>query len=292
MRQHFDDTASPELEVARSLGETSWRGPYAFIRVSNPGPRASPEQKRRIMEMIERESVPMMEGVDIRESYWRRRPDYLDRLSEWTIAEHRGRLVAWCGVCRWRAPMGRVLYVDTLAVMPGHRRAGLGALLVFEAWCRWWGGRGSMPAISLRTQSPVVYAMLHRFVPAITFPQLARLCVTPPPRAVDAATYTVAQTSPGKEFDPTTGVVRKALDAAGSLYGRELPFSGNACIDDFFARGMDVGAGDSLIAVVLWNWRTLVRAALAYGFVLSQLGRRLSPSELKLPSPDQKAAGA
>src|SRR5438105_3534572 len=291
MTHQIEPGATPELEMVRGLGKTSRRGRYTLIRVTDPGSRASPLQKKQIMEMIERESLAMMAGVDIRASYWRRRPDYVDRLSEWSIAEQGGHIVAWCGVCAWQAPMGRVLYVDTLGVMPGHRRSGLGALLVFEAWCRSWGGKGSFPAISLRTQSPVVYAMLHRFVPDITYPQLTSPDVKPPPRAVDAATYTVDQTSPGKAFDPVTGIVRKALDYAGSLYGHDLPQTGNPCIDEFFERRMDVRDGDSMIAVVLWNRRSVMRAAFAYALVWSQLARRLSRCQVEVRRPDDKVGG-
>ena len=118
----------------------------------------------------------MLEGIDIRASYWGRRADYFDQIDEWIVVEHENRLVAWCGLCKWQTSHGRILYYDTLGVMPGHRRTGLGALLAMEAWFRYWGFPrtmpvpSKMPAFALRTQSPVVYALFRRLIPRYATP--------------------------------------------------------------------------------------------------------------------------
>jgi hypothetical protein len=269
-------SGTPELDVIRdAANSTRRRGPYIVHRMTEPARLVDPAGAERIMQMIARESVPMLGGHDIRESYWGSRPDYLSKLSEWTVAEHDGRLAAWCGVCRWDSPLGPILYADTLGVMPGHRRSKIGTLLVFEAWLRHWGFRGPMPIITIRTQSAVVYAMLLRYTPHLCYPRLPDLNVEIPPRIVVALDHTFRMTSPEKEFDPRTCVVKAAVN--GSLYGDNPPRSGDPRVDDFFSNEMDLIAGDSIIAAVDFNAGMLVRALVAWTYVRGQLTfRRIS----------------
>jgi hypothetical protein len=262
---------TPELELVRAAGRTVRRGPYRLVRLVQPGRRLEPATKRQILEtMIPRGSLRMLEGYDIHD-YWSGRGDYLDGLDEWTLLDYDGDLVGWCGVCVHDGPAGRVMYIDTLGVMPGHRRRHVAGMLVFEAWWRTWRGHGPLPAMTLRTQSPVVFAMLLRFLPDWTYPRLPGLVPDLPPRAVAALRQTVELTSPGKPFDPRTGIVRGALDYAGSLYGRRLPRSGHEALDRFFDREMDAADGDSIVACVLWDARALARALAAYAIVRRRL---------------------
>lgn len=239
---------TPELELIRPVARRKRRGPYAILHVSEPGRVFSPEVKRRLMKAIERESVPMLEGIDIRASYWGRRADYFDALDEWIVVEHDDRLVAWCGLCKWQSHTGPILYFDTLGVMPGHRRTGIGALLTMDSWFRFWRFPRRMPCLALRSQSPVVYALFRRLIPRICYPQVAHPERKPPRRVVEVLSVAVERTTPGKNFDPQTGVVFEAV-SAGALYGDSLPSSGDPTVDAFFAKHLNVSAGDSLMGV-------------------------------------------
>ena len=72
-----------------------------------------------------------------------------------------------------------------------------------------------------------------------------------------------------------TGVVRGALEHAGSLYGEHLPRSGVEGVDNFFDHAMDVAAGDSVVVVVLWDRRMLAQGPA----VDAAIRRRLSTRE-------------
>ncbi len=239
---------TPELSLVRGVARVTHRGPYAVLHVSDPGRVFPPEVKRKLMTAIERESVPLLEGIDIRASYWQPRTDYFDQIDEWIVVEHDKRLVAWCGLCKWQSDTGPILYFDTLGVMPGHRRTGIGALLTMESWFRFWRFPRRMPCLALRSQSPVVYALFRRLIPRICYPQVARQDRKPPKRVVEVLATAVQRTSPDKKFDPQTGVVFGAV-GAGALYGDSLPSSGDPTVDAFFATHLRVSAGDSLMGV-------------------------------------------
>lgn len=241
---------TPELALIRDAARVTRRGPYTLLHVSKPGLAFTPEVKRELMGAIERESVPMLEGIDIRASYWRPRADYFDQIDEWIVVEHENRLVAWCGLCKWQAAWRPILYYDTLGVMPGHRRTGIGALLTMEAWFGYWRFPRKMPCLALRTQSPVVYSLFRRLIPRICYPRLKQPRRDPSARAVEVLKIAVERTSPDKRFDPKTGVVFEAV-GAGALYGERQPSSGDPDVDEFFAANLDVAAGDSLMGVAV-----------------------------------------
>lgn len=280
---------TPELDLVRPVAQHARRGPYAILRVSEPGRAFSPEVKRRLMKAIERESVPLLEGIDIRVSYWQRRADYFDRIDEWIIVEHDGRLVAWCGLCKWQSDTGPILYFDTLGVMPGHRRTGIGALLTMESWFRFWRFPRRMPCLALRSQSPVVYALFRRLIPRICYPQVAHPDRKLPRRAVEVLTTAVQRTSPDKRFDPQTCVVFGAV-SAGALYGDSLPSSGDQMVDAFFAEHLDVSAGDSLMGVGVPHIKAYVPgmswAIAVYFFFRLRVARSRPQTKVAPPSSD------
>lgn len=287
-----DNSASgdttPELALVRPVARVVRRGPYTLLCVRDPGAKFDASAKRDLMGMIARESVPMLEGVDIRASYWGARPNYHDTLDEWIVAEHNGRLVGWCGARYWRTDDGPLLYFDTLGVMPGHRRGGVGAIMTFEAWFHYWRGRGRFPSLALRTQSPVIYVALRRLVPTRCYPQLGAVRLDFSPRATRMLERAVAETSPGKDFDARTGVVFGAVPA-GSLYGERVPRSGDHAVDAFFTSQVDVAAGDALMAVfVARPWPRFAWAVATYLYLRLRVARSRPSSRTSSASGDER----
>jgi GNAT superfamily N-acetyltransferase len=250
-------TSTPELHLVREVARIIRRGPYTVLQVEAPGEKFGPDVRPTLMKMIERESVPLLEGVDIRASYWRPRADYFDQIDEWAVVEHEGRLIGWCGVCRWKTDCGPILYYDTLGVMPGHRRVGIGALLAMDAWFRYWRFPRKLPRWTLRTQSPVVYALFRRLIQMAAFPKLKEPLRDLPPYAVEVLSAVVERTSPGKDFDRRTGVVYGAV-GAGDLYDDDLPSLGDDFVDEFFKTRLNLAAGDALIGVGVPHLRAYV----------------------------------
>jgi hypothetical protein len=98
-------------------------------------------------------------------------------------------------------------------------------------------------------QSPLILRMILRCATPWAYPRPGLRRRRRPDRAAHAvASYTAARTSPGCAFDEATFVVRRAFGRR--LYGGRVPRTGDATIDGWFDRNLDVDAGDGLIPVM------------------------------------------
>ena len=246
---------TPELAHLRGVGTVRRRGSFLLRQVKRP--ELLPAVARReLMEMIARESGVMFDGADTA-LYWDRRPDYFSEISDWWVAERDGRLVGWCAFDRWDSAAIPVLYIDTLGIMPGDRRSGIGTLIVVEAWMRLCLSRRRSAMMSMRIQTPVVLRMVLRCAAPWTHPRPGyRRRRRTDAAALAVAARTAARTSPGCRFEPETFVVRGAFGRR--LYGRAVPRTGDARVDSWFDRNLDDDAGDALIAVMALTPGTLV----------------------------------
>jgi GNAT superfamily N-acetyltransferase len=260
---------SPEVTHAEAAGQLLRRGPYRVLRLRQPGRLLLPEAQAELLEMIIRESSVSF-GGDMR-SYWEQRPRYFHELSEWWLAHLDGEVVGWHGFAVWDHPDGAVAYYDSLNVMPAHRRTSIGSILTVEPYLRLVSLRAALPAIALRTESPVVYRMLRRFV-SHAYPIGARRHDRNYARAQRAASYAADRLHRGEGFDPNTFVVREALRGAGDLYGKAPPDCGDDVLDQYFERHVQVvERGDAMLAIGLLNWPGVMRAAAALGAILVRL---------------------
>jgi GNAT superfamily N-acetyltransferase len=251
-------------------------GPYTLWRLVRPAELLSADEQAVLLGMIARESTKVF-SHDI-SPYWRSRPGYFRDLREWWIAEAGGAPVAWCGVQLWTDIDRPILYIDTLSVMPGHRRTGLGAILVYGSWMRAALRLGTVPTMAFRTESPIVFRMLRRFMgahntyPAFTETGDIRSCASDALVGVAraAARETAWRTGPGKPFDDRKFVLHGALEIAGSLYGSTVPTSGDPMIDELFST-TSPDAGDVVICITLGKLRTFLRNAPVYAMLVSRL---------------------
>jgi GNAT superfamily N-acetyltransferase len=124
----------PELEALSGVGSVRRRGAYEIRRIENPARTLNAERVAALHHMCARASS-LSFGVD-HSTYWASRPDYFSEISEWWIAERTRDLAGWHAIAVWNGDCGTVLYHDRLVLLPAHRRTGLGALLIHEAWLR------------------------------------------------------------------------------------------------------------------------------------------------------------
>jgi len=267
---------TPELVHLREVGTVLRRGPFLLRHIERPERLPAPA-RRELMAMITRESGVMFDGADTA-LYWDRRPDYFSEISDWWVAERGDCLVGWCAFDRWDSGAIPVLYIDTLGIVPGERRSGVGTLIVTEAWMRLCLSRRRSAMMSMRIQSPVVLRMVLRCAAPWTHPRpgFGRRRRTDG-AALAVAARTAARTSPGCRFEPGTFVVRQAFGRR--LYGRAVPRTGDAAVDAWFNRNLDDDAGDALIAVMALTPITVligvfVRLAVRLSVVLRGRGPR------------------
>jgi hypothetical protein len=260
---------SPELEELRALGYGDRRGHYTRFRIREPGKALSPELHERLLAMLIREST-VAHQLDM-SPYWNSRPDYYHKLHEWRLWASGDEVAGWLGHCTWSTPDGPVMYMDSLAIMPKYRRRLLAGLIGTEAWldvCR--EERRIMP-ITCRAQSALIVRALQRFWAPTVFPSgIEGQSEGARRRAVVIARNAAERLNPDERFDEETFVVRGAYGFSGALYD-EPPRCGDRALDDFFARNVDLAAGDGLIPTAVPTWRNLAYVAGLYALVRAKL---------------------
>lgn len=239
-----------QLDLVRSVGRTIRRGPYRVHVVRDPGLVWDDDEQRLLMEMVRGAALRMFDDPTVGE-YWDGRPDYLKKIDEWWVAEHDDALAGWSACAILDGPTGPMIYMDTLGVLPEHRRSHLGAVLGQEPWFWLWRRRRRVPVLTLRTESPIIFRLVRRLGGRRhTYPRLAP-DGTPEvtERVVACARFTSQRLTGDKPMNAETLVVPGALEV-GSLYGSEPPPCGAPDVDAYFRAHLDLPGGDSVIMVV------------------------------------------
>jgi GNAT superfamily N-acetyltransferase len=274
------------MYAARGAGRSMRRGPYEVTRIARPGAALLPDEQAIIVSTICETSNTMF-GADM-DPYWSARPEYLQEVSELWLAAEQGACVGWCGIAVWRDAPDLIVYIDSLGVLPEHRRTGLGALLILEILLRVVSRERALPWVTLRTESPVIFAMTRRLAGVHDFyPKLDGRVSRTPGGVQRVAAYTAARKSPGKEMRSDL-VIPGALDfVQSSLYGEQVPPCGDTRVDEFFQIKMETARGDSVICVGVPNMRSLTR--ITCGYALTR--RRLRGAGLAATEPHRIAVG-
>jgi hypothetical protein len=266
---------SPEVAELRELGYGDPRGHYTRFRIRGPGKALSPELHKRLLAMLIREST-VAHQLDM-SPYWNSRPDYYLKLDEWRLWTSGDEVAGWLGHCTWPTPAGPMLYFDSLAIMPKYRRRLLAGLISTEAWLDECRARRRIMPITCRAQSALIVRAMQRFWAPSVFPsgveneELRR-------QAVAIARTTAARLNPDDPFDESTFVVRGAYGFSGALYD-EPPRCGDSALDDFFARHVDLAAGDGLIPTAVPTWRNVAYVLGLYASVRARLALGREPQE-------------
>jgi GNAT superfamily N-acetyltransferase len=257
--------AWPELEMLAGLGRVRRCGAYRIRRIENPGRVLDAESAAALHHMCARASS-LSFGVD-HSRYWALRHEYFNEVSEWWVAEYEGDLAGWHAIDVWQGDCGTVLYHDTLVLLPAHRRGGLGALLVHEAWLRVAARTRSLPIGACRTQNPMVLRLFDRFMTR-AYPEPDGCGNRAAHERAAAAARFVAE-----QKRATTIPARGTFVARGvfpcSLYER-VPTCGDSEANAFFRR-LDVGAGDAVYVIGLMYPAGALRAAVRYGALRAAL---------------------
>jgi GNAT superfamily N-acetyltransferase len=273
------------LPLLRAAAPARRRGIYDVRRIVHPGDVFDADERRALMRLIVEAARRMFDGVDVA-PYYEHRANYLGELTEWWVAEHDDELVGWAAIRRWDGPYRPILYMDTLGILPEHRRGGLGALLSLEPWLQFSYERRAVATIGARTENPVVARMVHRFGAADAYPRLGedgKPAVSAKARA--EAAVVAATTSPGKPFDDDALVIRGALDFVGSLYGSTPPPCGDRAIDAYFRTNVTMTDGDSAVLVVRGTPRFFARGFLGYTVTRGRLAAAALHRERVAPQP-------
>jgi hypothetical protein len=232
----------PELAALDGVTRVRHWGPYRVRRVHDPARVLG----HTLQDLCVR-STSLGFGVDLT-SYWASRPNYFEGLTDWDVVDLDGELAAWHGVSLWYGTCGSVLYSDMLVTLPRHRRLGLAALLIHDAWLHAAATTRSVPIIACRTQSPVVLAMLVRFA-TVTYPRLDGCGRdTRHGRALEAAHVVAIHKGARHLPAPDTFVGRAAF---ASPLCEQMPRCGDPRIERFFAEQLDRDRGDGVYGVGL-----------------------------------------
>lgn len=196
-------------------------------------------------------------------SYWRGRVEagFFDRITDLAlILGPEGAPVGWGGHHRRRFAGRRVLHLDTLGVLPAHRRFGLSSALVSHFLTREVFTHPLFPTyVVMCTRNPAVHnGWWEGFGPGRVFPDRDRTT----PASVRRVAGQVAQwLGDGPGMDPHTLVVRDAYRMFdGDVYGVPLS-SGRAHIDAYFEDNL--GAKDAVLVVVRLSAPALAAALCA-----------------------------
>lgn len=257
----------PELEALRGVGSVRRCGAYRIRRIENPARRLDADRIAALHCMCTR-AASLSFGIS-HSAYWASRPGYFDEISEWWVAECKRDLAGWHAIAVWEGDCGTVLYHDTLVVLPAHRRTGLGALLVHEAWLRVASRTRSLPIGACRTQNPMVLRMFDRFMTR-AYPR--------PDGCGDGRSHERAAKAAGfvaQQRHARTAPARDTFVAPATfpsrLYDRP-PACGDSSVNAFFAQ-IDVAAGDAVYVVGLMSPAGALRAVLQYGVIRASLAR-------------------
>jgi GNAT superfamily N-acetyltransferase len=267
----YDDTNValwPELEVLHGVGSVRRCGAYRIRRIENPARCLDADRIAALHRMCTR-AASLSFGIS-HSTYWASRPGYFKEIAEWWVAEWKGDLAGWHAIAVWQGDCGTVLHHDTLVLLPAHRRTGLGALLVHEAWLRVAARTRSLPIGTCRTQNPMVLRMFDRF--------MTRAYPRPDGCGEDRLHERAAQAAGlvAQKRRATTGPARGTFVAPGTfpcrLYDRP-PACGDSRVNAFFAQ-IDVAAGDAVYVVGVMSPAGALRAVLQYGALRAALARR------------------
>jgi GNAT superfamily N-acetyltransferase len=259
-------TRWPELELLTDMGTVRRRGPYRVRTIDDPGRALGADRAAALHAMCAR-AASLSFGVD-HSRYWATRPEYFGELSEWSVADRAGDLAGWHALAVWRGNCGTVLYNDTLIVLPGHRRSGLGALLVHAGWLRVAARTRSLPVMAGRTQSPVVQRLFEKFM-TTTYPRAdGRAAGRLHERAIAAARLIADHKTTGTAPEDGTFLTRGAFPC--SLHDRPTSCD-DPRVNAFFGR-LDVAAGDAVYVVSLMSPLGALRALARYGALRVRLG--------------------
>jgi GNAT superfamily N-acetyltransferase len=249
----------PELETLVGVGRVRRCGAYRIRRIGNPGRVLDADRAAALHHMCARASS-LSFGVD-HSKYWASRPEYFNENSEWWVVECEGDLAGWHAIAVWRGDCGTVLYHDMLVLLPAHRRTGLGALLVHEAWLRVAARTRSLPIGACRTQNPMVLRLFDRFMTR-AYPRPDGCGEGPVHERAMAAARLVAEKKHASTVPACGTFVARGVFPC-SLYERP-PACGDSLVNAFFAQ-LDVAAGDAVYVVGLMCPVGAFRALLRYG---------------------------
>jgi hypothetical protein len=194
-----------------------------------------PAERARIVADLER-GLP---GYGIRQ-YWDRQPGIFQDYDACAIARNlAGETVGLVGGRFISTPGKRAFYIWTAQVAAALHGTSLLPSLAVHFFARLIENHGCPDVIALKTYSPRVYSLFHRFygmlAPGVSlYPDLHQ--AQQEARMLEIAGALAAVLCPGLPFEPDHGIIRGGQDTVAPAFFATMPASRDRVVQRFFER--------------------------------------------------------